>query len=147
MNTYRLFVLAAILLLATSARADVVVHAPWVRGTVSGQNATGAFMDLTSATDMVLVGVASPAAKNVELHTMEMSADGMMKMRPLERLPLPAGKTVQLAPGGNHIMLTDLHQPLKGGERIPLTLTLEDAQKKQQTVQVQAEVRALGAPK
>ena len=147
MKTFLRCLLCTLTVFAAAARAEVTAHAPWVRGTVAGQSVTGAFMELTSSTDTTLVGVESPVAKSVELHTMEMSADGMMKMRPLERLLLPAGKTVTFAPGGYHIMLTDLHQPLKAGAKVPITLIFEDAQKKKQTLQVQSEVRALGAAK
>lgn len=131
---------------SAAAHAQVIVQTPWVRATVPGQSSTGAFMDLTSAAGTTLVGVSSPSADMVGVHRMDMTPDGIMKMREVERLPLPAGKTVHLAPGGYHIMLMDLRAPLRQGEKIPLTLTIEDAQKKQQTIEVQAEVRALGVP-
>lgn len=131
---------------SAAAHAQVIVQTPWVRATVPGQSSTGAFMDLTSAAGTTLVGVSSPRADMVGVYRMDMTPDGIMKMREVERLPLPAGKTVHLAPGGYHIMLMDLRAPLRQGEKIPLTLTIEDAQKKQQIIEVQAEVRALGVP-
>ena len=71
---------------------------------------------------------------------------GMMKMSAIDALALPAGKTVELKPGGYHVMLMDLAQPLKEGETVPLTLTFEDkAGKKQTQVEVKAPVRALTA--
>ncbi|CAG1008035.1 hypothetical protein BURK2_03684 [Burkholderiales bacterium] len=132
-------------LLSVPALAQVAVEAPWVRGTVEGQKATGAFMDLKAEKDLKLLGASSPAAKTVEIHAMEMK-EGVMKMFAVPKLDLPAGKTVRLAPGGYHIMLIGLVEPLKNGQSVPLTLTLEDATKKTQTVEVKAEVRGLGMP-
>ena len=124
--------------------AQVVVANPWVRGTVAGQKATGAFMELKSATDATLVSAASPVAKIVEVHEMKMDA-GVMKMQAVDRLALPAGKAVELKPGGYHVMLMDLTQTLKEGDTVPVTLTFEDKAGKKQTVEVKAPVKALGA--
>ena len=132
--------------LAYSAAAQVAVADAWVRGTVPGQKATGAFMRLTSLSDMALVGAASPAAKVVEIHEMKQEG-GMMKMGAVNRVALPANKTVELKPGGYHIMMMDLAQPLKEGDTVPLTLTFEDKAGKKQTVEVNAPVRALTAAK
>jgi copper(I)-binding protein len=68
--------------------------------------------------------------------------NGVMRMRRLPRLELPAGETVRLAPGGDHIMLLDIKRPLRVGERVPLVLTIERNGKKS-SIKVQAEVRAL----
>jgi len=133
-------------LLALPAAAQVAVTDAWIRGTVPGQKATGAFMQLTSLSDMALVGAASPAAKVVEIHQMKQEG-GMMKMNAVDRVALPANKTVELKPGGYHIMMMDLTQPLRDGESIPLTLTFEDKAGKKQTVEVKAAVRALTAAK
>ena len=132
-------------LVAIPAAAQVTVAAPWVRGTVAGQKATGAFMRLTSSTDLSLVGAASPVAKIVEIHEMKHEG-GMMKMSAVDRVALPANKTVELGPGGYHVMLMDLAQALKEGDTVPLTLTFEDKTGKKQTVEVKAPVRALTAP-
>jgi len=129
--------------------AQVVVANAWVRGTVAGQKATGAFMELKSPTDTSLVGAASPLAGIVEVHEMKMDA-GVMRMNAVDRLPLPAGKAVELKPGGYHVMLMDLRQPLKEGDTVPVTLTFEDKAGRKQTVEVKAQVRGLasaGAPK
>lgn len=130
-------------LAAGPALAQVAVDTPWVRGTVEGQKATGAFMDLKSDKNLQLLSASSPAAKVVEIHAMEMK-DGVMKMYALPKLALPAGQTVRLAPGGYHIMLIDLVEPLKNGQTVPITLTLEDEAKKTQTLEVKAQVRGLG---
>jgi periplasmic copper chaperone A len=140
-----LAVAAAVLLaLALPAAAQVTVTDPWARATVAGQKATGAFMQITSATSAVLVDAASPVAKVVEIHEMKMDA-GVMKMAAVGKLPLPAGKPVELKPGGYHVMLMDLTRPLKEGETIPLTLTVADAAGRMQKIEVRAAVRALTA--
>ncbi len=91
----------------TFASAQVTVTDPWVRGTVAGQRATGAFMKLTPAADQKLVAAASPVAKIVEIHEMAMDG-GVMKMRAIPKLDLPAGKATELKPGGYHVMLMAL---------------------------------------
>ena len=128
--------------LAASAEAQVSVSDAWVRGTVEGQKATGAFMQLKSPADTVLVAATSPVAKIVEIHEMKMEG-GMMKMNAVDRLALPAGKAVDLKPGAYHVMLMDLVKPLKEGDTVALQLTFEDKAGKQQTVEVKAQVKAL----
>jgi len=135
---------AAGLAVAPSASAQVTVTDPWVRGTVTGQKATGAFMQLKSPADAALVAVSSPVAKIVEIHEMKMEG-GMMKMNAVDKLALPAGKAVDLKPGGYHVMLMDLVKPLKDGDTVPLQLTVEDKAGKKQTVEVKAVVRPLAA--
>lgn len=132
-------------LAAAPALADVAVADAWVRGTVSGQKATGAFMQLTSPAETALVAAASPAAKIVEIHEMKMDG-GMMRMRAVDRIPLPAGKPVTLAPGGYHVMLMDLARPLKEGDSVTVTLTFADKDGRRTTQDVKANVRALTAP-
>jgi copper(I)-binding protein len=131
-------------LLAAPAAAQVSVSEPWVRGTVPGQRGTGAFMSLKSATDTVLVSAASPAARVVEVHSMAMEG-GTMNMRAVPKLPLPAGQSVELKPGGYHVMLMDLAQPLKEGDSVPVTLTFEDKDGRRSTVEVKAPVKGLAA--
>jgi hypothetical protein len=129
----------------TLAWAEVTVKNPWARGTVVGQTASGAFLELQSSDNATLVGAASPVAGVVEVHEMSMD-NGVMKMRAIPRLDLPAGKTVALKPGGYHIMLMDLKKPLKKGESLPLTLKFEGQNKKTSTIEVKAEVRDLTEP-
>lgn len=130
--------------LATAASAQVVVKDAWIRATVPHQKATAAFMQLTAAQDSKLVSVSSPDIPVVEVHEMRMD-DGVMKMRPIPSLELPAGKTVALTPSGYHVMLMDLKQPMKAGDSVPLSLVIETRGGKRETVEVKAEVRALGA--
>ncbi len=119
---------------------EVSVKDAWIRGTVQGQSATGAFMELTGKSNARLVGVASPAAKSVEVHNMKVES-GVMKMFPVDGIDLPAGKPVKLAPGGYHVMLMDLQKPLNAGDRVPLKLTFELAGKKRETIDLSVEVR------
>jgi len=137
--------LAAALLLSGLAHAQVGVQGAWVRATVPQQKATGAFMLLTSAQDARLVSASSPVAAVVEIHEMKMEGD-VMKMRAVPTLDLPAGKTVELKPGGYHIMLLDLKQPVAAGGTVPLTLVFEGKDGRRQPLELQAPVRALGAP-
>jgi copper(I)-binding protein len=115
-----------------------------VRATVAAQKATGAFMTLTSTQAVKLVAVSSPVAGTVEVHEMKM-VDDMMKMRQLQSLDLPPGQPVKLAPGGYHLMLLNLKQPLKEGDKVPLTLEVEDAQKVRSKIVVDAPVKPLTA--
>ena len=133
----------ALALTTASAHAQIKVDHPWVRGAVPGQRATGAFLDITSARDAALVKVESPLAATVAVHAMEMK-NNLMTMREAPKIDLPAGKQVRLAPGGFHIMLMDLKQPVKNGETVPLKLTIEYPDKKRETVDVQAQVGGLG---
>ena len=144
MNIRPLVFLAG-LALAHIAFAQVTIAEPWVRGTAPVQKATGAFMTLTAKTTVKLVEVKSPLAGIVELHEMSMD-NNVMKMRAVPALDLPAGKAVELKPGGYHVMLMALKQPLKAGDTVPLTMVFEGADKQRETLEVNAPVRALGAP-
>jgi len=124
-------------LLTFSAYAEVTVHNAWVRPTVPQQKVTGAFMTITSTTPAQLVGITSPVAERVEIHKMKMDND-VMTMRAVSSLPLPAGKQTKLAPGGYHVMLFDLHQQVKAGDNVPLTLIIEDRTKKRTFVTIKA---------
>ena len=145
MKPFRSFVpFFAAALASIPALAQVTVSDAWVRGIVSGQKVTGAFMQLTSRADASLVGATSPVAKIVEIHEMK-TEGGVMKMRAVDKLALPAGKPVDLKPSGYHMMLVDLVQPLKVGDTVPLTLTIADKAGNQQTVEVKAVVKPLTA--
>lgn len=135
----------AVLAAATSlAHAEVTVKDAWVRGTVPAQTATGAFMTLTSSTEAKLVAVASPVAKAVEIHE-SMMHGGNAQMHEVAAVALPAGKPIELKPGGHHVMLMGLAKPLKPGDTVPLTLTIEEKGKRSK-VEVKAAVRPLGGP-
>lgn len=136
------FATALFLFSAAAAHAQVSVTAPWVRATVAAQKSTGAFMHVQSATPARLVGVRSPAAAKVELHKMTMTGD-MMKMAPVASIELPAGKGVNLASGGYHIMLTGLKRQLKAGEVVELTLLVQGQDRKRESVTVNVPVKAM----
>ncbi|HRP97708.1 MAG TPA: copper chaperone PCu(A)C [Rhodocyclaceae bacterium] len=127
---------------AMPAVAQVRVDDPWVRATVPHQRATGAFMQLTAPVDARVVEVRSPVAAVVEVHEMRMEGD-VMKMRAVQALELPAGRMVELKPGGYHIMLLDLKSQVKEGEVVPVTLIVEDKDGQRETVAIEAPVRSL----
>ncbi len=118
----------ALCMAMAGASAQVVdVQNAWARATVQGQKATGAFMLLKSPAETTLVGVRSSVAGVAEVHEMKMEGD-VMRMRALPKgLDLPAGKAVELKPGGYHLMLMDLKLPLLKDTTIPLTLVFKDA--------------------
>ena len=142
----KLKVLTATMLLACSAlhAQTVEVSDAWVRATVQGQKGTGAFMSITAKDGAKLVGVSSPVAGVAEVHEMKMEGD-IMTMRALPALDLPAGQVVQLKPGGYHLMLMDLKQPLPKGSTVPLTLRLQDAQGVESRLEVSVPV-SMAAP-
>jgi hypothetical protein len=125
--------------------AQTTVADAWVRGTVAQQKATGLFAKITSVAGGKLVAGSSPIAGVVEIH--EMSMEGStMRMRALPNgLLLPAGQAVELKPGGYHVMLMDLKQPLKDGDSVSVTLVIEGKDGKRESVEVKAPVRPLGA--
>jgi copper(I)-binding protein len=123
--------------------AAVTATDAWVRGTVPAQKTTGAFLTLESTEDAKLVAVTTPAAKSAEIHESQ-QMQGMMHMHAVDEVPLPAGKRVELKPGGFHLMLVDLSKPLAEGDSVPLTLTIEDKHGKRTKVEVSAPVRPLG---
>ena len=141
-SIYRMVLVSSLGVVPTAALGQIQVKDAWVRGSVPAQTATGAFMEITSKSDSKLVGAASPAAGKVEVHNMKME-NGVMKMAPVAAIDLPAGKPVLLGPGGYHVMLMDLKQQLKAGEKVVIMLSLEGADRKRQTMPVTADVREL----
>jgi copper(I)-binding protein len=132
------------LAVAFDSAAEVKATDAWVRATVPSQKSTGAFVTLTSSDDAKLVGAASPAAAAVELHTSRMEG-GVMQMRAVEAIELPAGKAVELKPGAAHVMLMGLAKPATAGESFPLVFTVEDKRGKRTTLEVRAAVRPIGS--
>ena len=139
--------LTAALLLLALAGCDVGQVGPpvrasnaWVRATVPGQAVGAAYLELQSRDGAVLVGVRSPVAAAVSLHAMS-EAGGVMRMRELPRLELPAGESVRLRPGGLHLMLENLRRPLAGGETVPLVLTFVLPDRSWRTLTLNAPVR------
>ena len=139
-----LFSLAAMLSLPTLAQAEVTVSDPWVRATVPGQQATGAFMVLQSTDNAQLLGASSSLSKQVEVHEMAMEND-VMRMRQVEHIELPAGKAVELKPGGYHIMILGLDKQVETGSSVDITLHIQNAAGQKEEVNVTAPVRALNS--
>jgi len=144
----KLKTLTAILALswgALSAQTVVDVKDAWARATVPGQKATGAFMKLTAKDGAKLVSASSPVAGVAEVHEMKMDGDVMQMRAVAGGLDLPAGKAVELKPGGYHVMLMDLKAPLQKDSTIPLTLVFKDAKGVQSRLEVKIPV-AMTAP-
>ncbi|WPN96129.1 copper chaperone PCu(A)C [Pseudomonas sp. MUP55] len=137
------FILGLTLLgLAAHASAQVQVTDAWVRATVPGQPSSGAFMTVTADSDSQLLRVASPVAKDVQIHEMSMK-DDVMRMGPVNAVALPAGKPVTLDPNGYHVMLMGLTGQIKEGDQVPLTLTVKDAKGTEQSIEVKAAARGV----
>ncbi len=139
-----LAIAACAAIVSTACLAQTTIKDPWVRSTVAQQKASAAFMQITSASGGRLVSASSPVAGVVEIHEMAMEGT-TMRMRPVAGIDLPAGKPVALTPGGYHVMMMDLKQPLKAGETVDLSLVVEGKDGKRETIAVKAPVRAMGA--
>lgn len=110
---------------ALHAQSTVKVEGAWARPTVQGQAAGGGFLKITGgAVADKLVSASAGVSKAVELHTMEMDGN-VMRMREVGTIDVPAGKTVELKPGGLHVMFMGIGKPLKVGDSFPLTLRFE----------------------
>jgi periplasmic copper chaperone A len=125
---------------AQSAANEVTISGAYVRAVPPGQPNSASFMQASNTGNAghALVGGSSPAAEVVELHTHTMEG-GMMRMRQVDKIDIPAGGDVSLQPGGLHVMLIGLKQNLVPGQDIPLTLKFEDGSE----VTVQAPVKKL----
>jgi periplasmic copper chaperone A len=126
------------------AQAEVKATEAWVRATVPSQKSTGAFVTFTSSEDAKIVSAASPLAAAVELHSSSMEK-GVMQMRAVEAIELPAGKAVELKPGATHVMLMGLAKPARAGETFPLVFTIEDTRGRRTSLEVSAAVRPIGS--
>lgn len=132
-TSLRLLCAATLAALATVAAAQdarlgaISVSGAQARATVAGQRAGGGFLTLANQGPADrLVAASAPVAARVELHTMRMEGD-VMRMRQIDAIELPAGATVELKPGGMHLMFMELKEPLKAGATVPLTLRFEKA--------------------
>ncbi|MGV0959236.1 MAG: copper chaperone PCu(A)C [Limnohabitans sp.] len=122
-----------------AAQTPVKVESAWARATVQGQKATGAFMKLTAPQATRLISVSTPVAGVAEIH--EMKTDGgIMSMRALPALDLPANQAVELKPGSYHVMLMDLKAPLMKDSSVALTLVFKDAKGVQSKQQISVPV-------
>lgn len=128
--------------LAFQVSAHTHVDDAWASATVAGQNSTGAYMTITASSDSKLVSVQSPVAKTVQIHHSTMKNE-VMSMEPVKSVALPAGKAVTLTPQGYHVMLIDLVGQVKEGDKVPLTLTVENAKGEKESIKVEAVARSL----
>ena len=112
----------------------------WVKTTVPGGSVSAAYMHIKSATALKLVKAESSFAGIVEIHDMKMNS-GVMQMKALDSLDIPVGKTVELKPGGTHVMLMKVKEPIRKGDKVPLTLTFEGTDKKLMAVKFDAIAR------
>ena len=129
--------------LAGSAAAQgVAIEGPWARATAGQAKNGAAYLTLTNLGDTPerLVKVESPVATTVELHA-HVNDNGVMRMRAITAIEVSPGEPSILQPGGLHVMLIDLKEPLKQGEKFPLTLTFESGK----TATVQVAIRQSGA--
>jgi periplasmic copper chaperone A len=142
------FVLSALAVFALFGAAqaqtanDIAVESVWARATPPGAKTGAVYFTVVNkgAAEDKLVAAETPAAGKAQLHSITMD-NGVMKMRPIASLAVPAGGEAALKPGGNHLMLTGLTAPLKQGATFPLTLQFEHAGK----IEVQVEIARAGA--
>ena len=150
-NITRMLACAAALLVLSGASSqaqeikagDLVITQAWSRATPAGAKVAGGYLTIENkgATPDRLISGSGDVAGKVEIHEMAMN-NGVMTMRPLDKgLTIEPGKTVKLAPGGYHLMLMDLKNPLKQGEKVPLALEFEKAGK----VALSLDVQGVGA--
>ena len=146
------FLLAGVTLIAASTAAhahsfklgNIDIGHPYARVTVAGQSIGGGFLKLNNrGGDDKLLSATAAVSASVEMHTMNMEGD-VMRMRQVDAIPLPAGKTVELKSGGYHLMFVGLKAPLKAGEKFPLKLKFEKAGEVEVIVNVEASAAAAG---
>ena len=121
---------------------DVVVQDAWLRAPAPGQDVAGVYLTIECAQVATLTGAQSSVAGTVQLHRMSMQ-QGVMRMQQVAGIRLPAGQVVHLAPGGLHIMLIHLKQPLHSGDSVPLVLDVTVGDKAEH-IDIQAVVRGFG---
>ena len=144
MNKFLWAGLAACLFVSQAIAGEVTVSEAWARATAPGQDSAAVSLHITSNKDASIVAVSSAASASAEIHSM-VHENGMMKMRALDALPLKAKQEVALGDDGNHLMLIGLKKPLVAGDSVALTVTVQFADKRKETVEVKAEVKPLTA--
>ncbi len=108
---------------------ELILKAPFARATLPNQPVAGAFLTITNngAEDDVLIAVSSPISERGEVHEMKMDGDTMRMREMADGLVIPTGETVELKPGGYHLMFMQLKQPLVEGEMVEMTLEFQNA--------------------
>ena len=127
---------------ATINGEGLFVSSAWVRAVPEASQMSAAYFDLCNATDDddTLLGVTTAAAAISEIHETTRDENGVASMAPVDGVPLPAGETAHLAPGGYHVMLMQLSGPIAADDTVLLTLQFEKAA----PVTIEAETRAMG---
>lgn len=130
--------LAAWATAAWAAEPPIAITNAWARATPAGAKTGAAYVTVTNKGDAPdkLLGASTPVAGETQLHT-TLNENGVMKMRPLKSIDLKPGASVTLKPGGMHLMLMELRQPLKAGDSFPLALDFEKAGKVETVVKVE----------
>lgn len=147
LNRFILFAAAFLISFTSYAAIDkggIEVSGGWIRATAPGQDQGGADLSIISKQSATLVGASSPVCKMVQLHTMT-NENGMMRMREVKAIKIPAGKRVNLRESGYHLMLVGLKAPLKEGETVPLILSFKVGKQGVAKVETTAEVKSLTA--
>ena len=139
---WRVCVLFLLGLIGTAQAQSIVIDKAVARATVGKMPNGAAFLQIENkGADDALLSGSSPASLRIEIHTMSMEGD-VMKMRALDQLELKSGQRIEMKPGsGIHIMLMGLKKPLPDGSSVPLKLIVEDAQKKQSTLDIKVPVK------
>lgn len=132
--------ISSITLIACSKQDSIEIRDQWVKATHEGQDVGAAFLTIISKDETSLISVESDVAENVEIHSMVMD-DGIMKMSMLDTLPLPANKPTELKPGGFHLMLFDLKQPLVDGAKAKFTLHFKNTAGLEKTITVTSPIK------
>jgi len=148
-NLFRFGWMAAALLVSFTGHTagnspDIQISGAWTRATAPGQEQAGVDLTITSKQAAIIVGVSSPAAKSAALHSMR-TEGGMMRMREVKEIELPAGKSVNLGESGYHLMLEGLNTPLKEGEFVPVSLNIKVGKQEVLKIVTKVEVRPLTA--
>jgi len=123
-------------------KGDIQVRHPWSRATAPGAKVAAGYMEIRNNGTQRdrLLSASTAAAKRVEMHVTQRDGE-VLKMREVKAFDIPARERFTLGPGGAHLMLVDLVQPLKKGERFAMTLRFERAGE----IEVQFEVQEIGA--
>jgi copper(I)-binding protein len=137
----KIIITAFLILLSSNLwAASVSIEGAYVRHMPPTQTVSGAFMTFKNSTDKdrAVVSVESDIAERVELHA-HLHENGVMKMRQVEKIEIPAGGETALAPGGFHVMLIGLKQPLELGQMVAIKFNFDDGSSEQ----IQAEVKSI----
>ena len=120
-----------------SLPSPIIVSHVWAKTSIPGSAVSAAYMQIQSNQNIKLIKVETTAANMVEIHNMQMNGD-VMEMNAVDAVDVPAHKMVELKPGGLHVMLMQVKQPIKNGDKVPMTLTFEGADKKLIRMKVEA---------